>query len=185
MRSERPSPSLSNGAGIQTSPLYQSAGSVEKTACERPLANVGTAGPGAGAGAGAATAADGIASGLRGGSADAGLAATKADIADAVTAPARRRDLIAAPSRSSPQRSTPYPGDGRAEPRLAAAAGPAQRLGLAREGDARSAVLPPCPGRAARPALRRVCRGDLDVAGLRPAVGELEDRQRQGRTCDG
>src|SRR5919108_4005146 len=86
MRSGAPSPSLSNGAWIQTSPLYQSAGSVEKTAWERPLTNVGTAGPGSGAGAGTASAADGTASGSRGGSADAGLAATKADSADAVTA---------------------------------------------------------------------------------------------------
>src|SRR5919198_2552996 len=67
IRSSLPSWSVSNGAWTHTSPLYQSAGLVEKTACDRPLTNVGTA-------------------------ADAVLAATHAARTLATTAPLRTRD---------------------------------------------------------------------------------------------
>src|SRR5690242_3355203 len=53
MRSSLPSPSVSKSDVIQTSPLIQSAVLAEKTFCERPLTNVGTAGAGSGAGAAA------------------------------------------------------------------------------------------------------------------------------------
>src|SRR6266496_5892140 len=106
MRSSLRSLSLSNGAWTQTSPLYQSAGLVEKTAWARPLKNVGTAGCGAGAGAGAATRAE-SAPGLPGGSADAGLAATTVAKVIAVTAPARNRVLNPAPPEGPAIRSEP------------------------------------------------------------------------------
>ena len=84
IRSSLPSSSLSNDASTHTSPLYQSAGLVEKTACARPLTNVGTAG----AWVWVVT--------VRGASADAGLVTTAATRMVAAPAPARSRLLMTA-----------------------------------------------------------------------------------------
>src|SRR4051812_42522357 len=72
MRSSLPSPSLSKLDSTHTSPLTQSAGVAEKTFCDMPLANVGTAG----AGTGAAIAPGAAAVAAFGGRAEAGLVAT-------------------------------------------------------------------------------------------------------------
>src|SRR6266511_828636 len=136
MRSSLPSLSLSNGAWTQTAPLYQSAALVEKTAWERPLTNVGTAGSGAGAGAGEVTPA---AWPLKlSGSADAGLAATAAR-AVAVTAAARSRVLKSAPplERSCRQIEPANP------------AFPRQKSQI--PGRCAGRVRPTCPARASRP----------------------------------